>query len=171
MKLSSQPRTVLNFSVNYKTLRYDLAHMESAFAYAKLSFSRRTQVGAVLVDENNRAVCCGFNGRPSGHNNNCERELPCDSCIGLGCEVCNGTGTVLETLLSVIHAEKSCLDYAKELGIDTSKCTLYVTHSPCEFCADTIIESKVPVVVYSVPYRITTGVQKLVQAGVLVRKL
>lgn len=40
-------------------------HMKTAEIYASHSRSRRSKVGAVLVDENNeRILMCGYNGTP-----------------------------------------------------------------------------------------------------------
>ena len=45
--------------------------MEVAGTYARLSTARRLQVGALIVQED-RIISIGYNGMPSGWDNNCE---------------------------------------------------------------------------------------------------
>jgi deoxycytidylate deaminase len=47
------------------------AHMEAAGVYARLSSAKRLQVGCVIV-KNNTIIGIGYNGMPSGWDNECE---------------------------------------------------------------------------------------------------
>ena len=47
------------------------AHMQAASVYAQLSTAQRLQVGCVIVKDNT-IIGIGYNGMPSGWNNNCE---------------------------------------------------------------------------------------------------
>ena len=49
------------------------AHMKAAEVYASLSSAKRLKVGAVIVKDN-RIISIGYNGTPSGWDNNCEDE-------------------------------------------------------------------------------------------------
>ena len=53
--------------------KWDYAHMEAAHVYANLSHGRRAKVGCVIVKDN-RIISIGYNGMPSGWDNNCEYE-------------------------------------------------------------------------------------------------
>lgn len=161
-------------SISDKKTRYDHAHMRCAKVYADLSFAKRTKVGAVLVNKLNRIVCCGSNGTPSGQSNICEQSVPCSECgwCGIeGCPVCNGTGMMLETLPTVVHAEIDCINNAKKMGIRLKDTTIYITHSPCLACANYIDKHGIKTVVYEEEYRITDGIDYLKENNVVVRKL
>ena len=47
------------------------AYMKTAHAFAECSTARRLQVGAIVVKDN-RIISIGYNGMPSGWDNNCE---------------------------------------------------------------------------------------------------
>ena len=51
--------------------KFDRAHMQTAKVYARLSPAKRLKVGAILVKES-RIISIGYNGTPSGWDNNCE---------------------------------------------------------------------------------------------------
>lgn len=166
-------------SISDKKTRYDHAHMRCAQVYADLSFAKRTKVGAVLVNKLNRVVCCGSNGTPSGQPNVCEKEINC-VCMSICpddeknrkyCPYCHGTGKVLETLPTVVHAEIDCINNAKKMGIRLKDMVLYITHSPCLACADYIDKHGIKTVVYQEEYRITDGIDYLKENNVIVRKL
>ena len=56
-----------------KQLKYDQAYMRMAFEWAKLSYCKRKQVGALIVKKR-MIISDGFNGAPSGFENCCEDE-------------------------------------------------------------------------------------------------
>ena len=72
--------------------------MKTAKVYASLSSARRLQVGAVIVRDN-RIISIGYNGMPSGWDNNCEYEI--------GAYELNKE---LKTRPEVIHAESTFLE-------------------------------------------------------------
>ena len=47
------------------------AYMKTAETFAELSSARRLHVGAIIVKDD-RIISIGYNGMPSGWNNNCE---------------------------------------------------------------------------------------------------
>ena len=49
------------------------AYMDMAKRFAELSTARRLKVGAIIVKED-RVISIGYNGMPSGWDNNCELE-------------------------------------------------------------------------------------------------
>ena len=54
--------------------KYLGAYMKTARVFAELSSSRRKRVGAVVVKDD-RIISIGYNGMPSGWDNNCEDEI------------------------------------------------------------------------------------------------
>ena len=114
-----------------------------------------TQVGAVIVDENNRVVSIGYNGFPSGVSDD---EFP------WGRE-----GGVLDTKYAfVVHAELNAILNSQR---SVRGCTLYVSLFPCNECAKAIIQSGIRRIVYEsdkYAYTDVTQVSKkmLMEAGV-----
>jgi dCMP deaminase len=88
---------------------------------------RRRQVGAVLVDKENRIISTGYNGTepggPSCLKGQCPRGLLSHAEMQPDAPYTNCIAS---------HAEANCLLYA---GRDKAKgCTLYVTDEPCHEC-------------------------------------
>ena len=54
-----------------KQERYDRAYMRMAQEWAKLSYSQRKQVGAIIVKDR-MIISDGYNGTPTGFDNCCE---------------------------------------------------------------------------------------------------
>ena len=50
------------------------AFMDCAERFAQLSSARRLKVGAIIVKDN-RIISIGYNGMPTGWDNNCEDEI------------------------------------------------------------------------------------------------
>jgi len=62
--------------------KYVKAHMKAASVYAELSTARRLHVGCVIVKDNT-IIGIGYNGMPSGWDNNCEETLYVRNCSWL----------------------------------------------------------------------------------------
>jgi dCMP deaminase len=112
--------------------KLDKLYMDIAMRVGKESAAKRKQVGAVIVKDNN-IVSFGWNGTPSGFDNNCE---------------CPETG---ETIPEVLHAEENALGKLLESGSPTSLkgATIYLTFSPCFRCAKMIARSGIKRVMYN----------------------
>jgi dCMP deaminase len=129
-----------------KQLRYDLAYMRMAKEWAKLSYCKRKQVGAIIVKDK-MIISDGYNGTPSGFDNTCEDE--------------GGT-----TKWHVLHAEANAI--LKVAG-STQSCegsTLYLTMSPCKECSKLIHQSGIKKVVYSKAYSDISGLEFLEKADI-----
>ena len=61
-----------------KQERYDHAYMRMAQEWAKLSYSKRKQVGAIIVKDR-MIISDGYNGTPTGFDNCCEDGTRTDS--------------------------------------------------------------------------------------------
>jgi dCMP deaminase len=135
--------------------KYTQAHMRAAHLYAELSHARRLKVGALIVKDD-RIISIGYNGMPSGWDNNCEYELE------------DGT---IKTKPEVLHAETNAiakLARSNESGLDAD---LFVTHSPCLDCAKLIFQAGIRRVYFANAYRDESGITFLQNSGVEVKKL
>lgn len=135
---------------NNKT-KFDHSYIEMAHVWAKNSYCKRRQVGALLVKDR-MIISDGYNGTPSGFENICEEE--------------NNT-----TKPYVLHAEANAITKVAKSNNSSEGSTLYITDSPCMECAKLIIQSGIVRVVYDKKYRITDGLDLLGRAGIVVEQL
>ncbi|MBS7376772.1 MAG: dCMP deaminase family protein [Paludibacteraceae bacterium] len=126
----------------------DERYMRMARIWAENSYCKRRQVGALLV-KNKMIISDGYNGTPSGFENNCEDE--------------NNV-----SLPYVLHAEANAITKVARSNNSSDGATLYVTASPCIECAKLIIQAGIVRVVYGEEYRIRDGIELLRQAGIQV---
>lgn len=136
--------------------QYDVAYMKTAKVMSELSYARRKKVGCVIVSAEGQLISQGFNGMPTGCDNNCEIELP------------DGT---LKTKPECLHAETNAISKTAKYHSSTKDATLYVTLSPCIDCAKLIIQSEISRVVYLEDYRDNSGLELLRRCGIKVEKL
>ena len=135
------------------------AHMKTADVYSKLSSAKRLQVGCVIV-KNNTIIGIGYNGMPSGWDNNCENELH------------QPVGRVnLVTKPEVLHAETNAiakLARSNESGLGAA---MFVTHAPCLDCAKLIYQSGISKVYYRNTYRESFGIEFLEKSNIDVEQI
>ena len=131
--------------------KFDERYLEMAGIWAKNSYCKRRQVGALIVKDK-MIISDGYNGTPSGFENICEDE--------------NGV-----TKPYVLHAEANAITKVAKSGNSSEGATLYVTASPCLECSKLIIQSGITRVVYKDEYRLTDGVDLLRRAGIEVEKI
>jgi dCMP deaminase len=133
--------------------------MKVAETFAELSSAKRLHVGAIVVKDD-RIISIGYNGMPSGWDNNCEDTIQ------------HSDDTVtLKTKPEVLHAETNAiakLAKSNESGLDA---TMFVTHAPCLDCAKLIYQSGINHVLYRNSYRDTSGVAFLEKSGIKVEKM
>ena len=131
--------------------KFDHSYLQMAAIWAKNSYCKRRQVGALRVKDR-MIISDGYNGTPSGFENICEDE--------------NGV-----TKPYVLHAEANAITKVAKSGNSSRGATLYVTASPCLECAKLIIQAGITRVVYKDEYRLTDGVDLLKKAGIEVEKV
>ena len=117
-----------------------------ALEWAKLSHCKRKQVGALIV-KNGMIISDGYNGCPSGFENNCEDE--------------NG-----ETKWYVLHAEANAILKVAKSTQNCKGATLYLTMSPCKECSKLILQSGIDRLVYLNEYKDKSGIEFLKKAKV-----
>jgi len=84
-----------------------------------------TQVGACIVDEDNKVISVGYNGFPNGCSDD---ELPWSI----------GTNFLNSKYTYVVHAEQNCIINAKR---DLTGTIMYVSLFPCNECAKSIVQA------------------------------
>ncbi len=130
--------------MNYN--KFDIAYLKMAIEWANLSYCKRKKVGALIVKDR-MIISDGYNGTPSGFENNCEDE--------------NG-----KTSWFVLHAEANAI---LKIASSTQSCkgaTLYITMSPCKECSKLILQSGIEKVVYMTGYSDDSGLEFLKNAGI-----
>jgi dCMP deaminase len=141
------------------------AHMDVAARYAELSTARRLKVGCLVVKDE-RIISIGYNGTPSGWDNNCEDEISF---------VTDDDGDVVDVLLKtkpeVLHAETNAIAKLAKSTESGLGATMFITHAPCLDCAKLIFQSGISHVLYRNSYRDTAGVDFLAKGGIQVQQL
>lgn len=160
--------------------QFDIAYMKMALAFSELSRARRNKVGAIIVNEDDQVIAQGFNGTPSGFDNNCENDW-CDKFDTNAENVCNNCEESnycnsckffrLKTKKEVLHAEPNAIMKCARNGHPTKGATIYVTLSPCIDCAKLIIQADIKRVVYFEQYKNTDGLDLLKKANIKVEQL
>lgn len=131
--------------------KFLFAYMDVAERFAQLSHARRLQVGAIVVKDD-RIISIGYNGMPSGWDNECEDENN-------------------KTKPQVLHAESNAITKLAKSHESGDKSTMFCTHSPCIECAKLIFQTGVNTLYYRSDYRSTEGIDFLKASGVTVEKL
>lgn len=126
--------------------KFDIAYLKMATEWANLSYCKRKKVGALIVKDR-MIISDGYNGTPSGYENNCEDD--------------DG-----KTNWFVLHAEANAI---LKIASSTQSCkgaTLYITMSPCKECSKLILQSGIEKVVYITGYSDDSGLEFLKNAGI-----
>ena len=113
-------------------ISWDEFFMGAAVLCAKRSKDPNTQVGACIVNNNNKIMSVGYNGFPRGCSDD---DFPWDR-----------TGDEFDTKYPyVCHAE---LNAILNSNADLRGCTIYVDLFPCNECAKAIIQSGIKRIIY-----------------------
>lgn len=131
--------------------KFDIAYLKMALEWAKLSYCKRKQVGALVVKDR-MIISDGYNGTPSGSDNQCEDE--------------DG-----KTQWYVLHAEANAILKLASSTQSAKDATLYITLSPCKECSKLILQSGISRVVYIHEYSDNEGVDFLKQHKIEVLKI
>jgi dCMP deaminase len=141
------------------------AYMKVAETFAELSTARRLHVGAIVVKDD-RIISIGYNGMPSGWDNNCEDEIV-ESYSGYEGAIHR---TVLKTKPEVLHAETNAIAKLAKSTESGDGATMFITHSPCLDCAKLIYQSGIKSVYYRNTYRSEDGIEFLKKCNIEVKK-
>ena len=134
--------TVLNIfaplSNGYMSKRTDYITWDEYFMGVALLSGRRskdpsTQVGACIVNNQNKIVGAGYNGLPIGCS---DEDFPWDK-----------QGDFLDTKYPyVCHAELNAI--LNNIGMDLTGCRIYTALFPCNECSKAIIQSGIKEVIF-----------------------
>ena len=136
---------------NKKQQILDQRYLKMADIWAQNSYCKRRKVGALLVKDK-MIISDGYNGTPSGFENECEDED-------------NKTKTY------VLHAEANAITKVAKSGNSSLGATLYVTSSPCIECSKLIIQAGIKRVVFTESYRLEDGINLLKRASIEVEQV
>jgi dCMP deaminase len=165
--------------------KFKQAYMKTAEIFAELSHARRLHVGAIVVKDD-RIISIGYNGMPSGWDNNCEdREYMTDAGGWLSPEEIYEQWPYVEynedaeeeyryrlkTKPEVLHAETNAIAKLAKSNESGDGAVLFVTHAPCLDCAKLVYQSGLNTVFYRNSYRDDSGILFLKKAGITVEKL
>ena len=163
--------------------------MKTAEVFAGLSSARRLHVGAIVVKDD-RIISIGYNGMPSGWDNNCEDKEYMDQTAGgwLSHEEIKEQWPWREQQLpktedlpwlrynlvtkpEVLHAETNAIAKLAKSTQSGLGATMFITHAPCLECAKLIYQSGINSVLYRNSYRSDDGINFLQKASVEVEKI
>jgi len=115
----------------------DLTYLKMAELMALRGTCKRAKVGCVIAVDN-RVVVVSYNGALPNH----------EHCTDT---ICNSSAPCLNS----VHAEANAIYFAAKKGIPLEGGTIYVTHSPCNKCAEAIIQAGIKKVIFGTVYRDT----------------
>ena len=136
------------------------AYMQTAETFAECSTATRLHVGAIIVKDD-RIISIGYNGMPSGWDNNCEYEF-----VHPQTKI-----PELVTRKEVLHAEANALAKVARSSESSEGATMFITHSPCFACAKLIYQSGIGKVYFGQHYRETDGVDFLKKCSIDVEQV
>ena len=135
------------------------AYMDVAERFSKLSSAKRLNVGAIVVKDD-RIISIGYNGMPSGWDNDCENVIGQDD-VG---------SPILKSKPQVLHAESNAIAKLARSSESGDGASIFITHSPCMECAKLIYQSGIKKVYYKSNYRSEEGITFLTASGVEVER-
>lgn len=160
-------------------------YMDVAERTSKLSHAVRRQVGAVIVKEN-RILSYGYNGMPSGWDNECEYKdyMSIDAGGWLDINEIEERWPYAEfdaetnlyrryrlvTKDEVLHAESNAIAKVSGSTESSENASMFCTTAPCIQCAKMIFQSGIKNVYYRDTYRDSKGIEFLEKSGVDVTK-
>jgi dCMP deaminase len=135
------------------------AYMKTAETFAECSTAKRLHVGAIVVKDD-RIISIGYNGMPSGWDNDCEE-----------IKINNDGDYELKSKPEVLHAETNAIAKLAKSTESGLGATMFVTHSPCMDCAKLVYQSGINTIYYRNSYRNEDGIQFLEKAGVKIEQI
>jgi dCMP deaminase len=155
------------------------AHMKAAEVYAELSTAKRLQVGCVIVKDNT-IIGIGYNGMPSGWDNNCEdvEYILKEECrqsdkfmMHNGYTESAHGWSRLHSKKEVLHAETNAIAKVSRSTNSSESASLFVTHAPCLECAKIIHQAAIKEVYYRHNYRTIDGIEFLKKCNIGVQRV
>jgi dCMP deaminase len=154
----------------------DKKYLQLTSSWAEMSQAVRRKVGCIIV-RGTQIISDGFNGMPSGFDNNCEDEFyTIDERDWYGDQSwiedrAKKRFYKLVTKPEVLHAESNALMKLARSTNSSEGATMYLTCAPCFNCAKLIIQSGIVRVVYQESYTCLNGVVLLQKANIIVEQM
>ena len=126
--------------------KFDIAYLKMATEWAKLSYCKRKQVGALIVKVR-MIISDVYNGTPSGFENRCEDDEG-------------------NTQWFVLHADANAILKLARSTQSAKDATLYLTLSPCKECSKLILQAGIKKLVYVDNYKDNDGIAFLRNHGI-----
>ena len=143
--------------------KFKQVYIKVAKDFADLSHARKLKVGALIVKDN-RIISFGYNGMPTGWDNECEE---------MHTEEGEYEGHVwYKTRPEVIHAEQNAIAKVAASTESSEGASMFCTHTPCTECAKMIVQAGIKEVFISEHYEsdnYKSGEEVLQQSGVEVQ--
>jgi dCMP deaminase len=164
------------------------AYMKTAETFAGLSHARRLHVGAIVVKDD-RIISIGYNGMPSGWDNDCEYIEYMSSDAGgwlspeeiyeqwpfveedIDPDLGYARRYRLKTKPEVLHAESNAIAKLAKSNESGSGASIFITHAPCIDCAKLIYQSGINSVYYRSSYRDSAGLEFLEKSKIIVEQM
>jgi len=167
--------------------KYIDLYMDWATRAADLSHAKRLQVGAVIVKDDS-VISYGYNGMPSGWDNNCEDKEFMSGDAGGWLDpdeieerwpfvaTSDEDGAYigryrLKTKPEVLHAESNAISKLAKSSNSGRDADIFITHAPCLNCAKLIYQSGISSVYYRNSYRDVAGIEFLEKSGIKVNQI
>jgi|TARA_R110002167_G_scaffold359192_1_gene575688 dCMP deaminase len=145
--------------------KFKQAFMDCAITFSGLSSAVRAQVGSIIVKDN-RIISIGYNGMPSGWDNECE-----DTLFSYDERVAHNPLDVrewtydsntkqysaLKTKPEVLHAEANAITKVAKSPESCEGAAIFCTHMPCIECAKLIHQCGITEVYYNNDYNASKG--------------
>ena len=123
-------------STNTSHIDWQTYFMNLAVLSSFRSKDKNTQVGACIVNKENKVVGLGYNGMPYTLISDNDKTYPTER-----------DGSFLDTKYAyVVHAEANAILNSTQSSL--KDCTVYVTLFPCNECAKLIVQSRIKKVIY-----------------------
>lgn len=135
------------------SLKLDGTYLKMAQTWASLSKAKRKKVGCLIVKDG-VIISDGYNGTPSGFDNDCEILLD------------EHDPNALLTKPEVLHAESNAITKLAKSTQSSDGATMYITINPCIECSKLIIQSGIKRVVFRNFYKNDEGIRLLKRANI-----
>jgi len=123
--------------------KFKHAYMDVAKRFSELSHARKLKVGSIIVKDN-RIISIGYNGMPSGWENECEAPI-----VEEGDYEPN---IFYKSKPEVLHAESNAIAKVAKSNESCDNAAIFCTHAPCLECAKLIHQSGITSVYYGEDY-------------------
>lgn len=131
-------------------------YMEIATVVSKYSYSRKIQVGSIIVRDD-RILSIGINGTPVG--------WPTNECEDIGPD------GELYSKDEVLHSEANAITKLAKSTESGEGAVMFITHSPCLQCAKLIVQTGIVHVYYQHEFWNLEGLHFLEKCNVPVTKI